>query len=514
MYFLAPPCLTNWVFSFLTQYLTPGDYQLFIVELTATRDRAVTNRLTCQPFSLSLSLTRTDRDETPLNCDVPHIPTDLNAPGYLNDMGQLLFSRDVLLNVSQSLTSIRVQVTRPSLLRIHAYNSRVDVDLALRRLGATTDLAIASKGRPVDALTYNLEPNVAYNVSVKLFGRYAALFCETFHLQIAIAPLPSFDFCAAASLPNTSTIELGRLLQPSIANRTTSQFVYRYEPNSYSLAVAATYQFAVTAPMRIRVDVGMNFLLGDFELVLLGEDRVVASHSYNSLMLAEELEEGNYTLTLTTGALQGTTMGQAWNFAANLPPCAVLSISAALEPADTPTPCWAERSLPASLNAPGLLYAPQQYLQLAEQYLIPALRFGAATQETLFRVTEPALLRAYIPSDSRLDLDLMLYEDQVRVKTSTFLRPKAEEVMHELQPGKQYSLRVRFGEALGQLEDCALWSLQLSITPAPPSLNCTVSLPPVDTLSKLDWTKDIVLQETYTIWQEEVSGPDACVVYL
>ena len=123
-------CITGIPFSMnsksIRELLGPGNYTLWIYDLLEFRDPSL---VPCSPFDLEIEILQVDEIEDFVNCVATRLPTNLNAPGLLED-GYLDFSESVFLDVGQTY-DVEFELKTESYFRAFVEEHKVDIDLQL-----------------------------------------------------------------------------------------------------------------------------------------------------------------------------------------------------------------------------------------------------------------------------------------------------------------------------------------------------------------------------------------------
>lgn len=220
----------------------------------------------------------------------------------------------------------------------------------------------------------HLAPNVNYLLTVIFYGSYQEDFCESYLLEVAVAPTSLYNSQSICSTPDNTPDLSGITAQLKNNNNFTYGFgqVFKYNYNGdYSQRQLLAQSFNVTTTSFLRAELGSNFLIGDLRIWLRDENtatKPVSSgfHRRNLHFMDTVLLPGQYTLLIYTGDSQSTN-------SQGFPACTIYSLVVEIAPM-TPSiheECLAYRHIPHSLNQPQFLgTSPKIHIQ--ESFLIPS----------------------------------------------------------------------------------------------------------------------------------------------
>jgi hypothetical protein len=113
----------------------------------------------------------------------------------------------------------------------------VDIDLKLTDENGNTVAYVYQWGSAEEAILASLEGNKDYNFTVIIWGTYGDKFCETFDIEVAVAPKSMYSGvdwatkCSQVKTPNLD--DMDEALQPGTPRNYTfkdnSVFVYKYQ---------------------------------------------------------------------------------------------------------------------------------------------------------------------------------------------------------------------------------------------------------------------------------------------
>eukprot|EP01133_Synstelium_polycarpum_P007915 gene7915-9294_t len=494
--------------SVIKTVLAPGEYKLWIYDQTF--EKTFTDSLPCTPFSLAIDIQSAHETETILNCDAYTLPPTFNAPGFIDDEGYLYFNDDVFLDLINKNDNVTFTITTTSYIRVYVPSHRVDVDLEI-----TNKTADGSIHTVVAAYTWGGEEEITamlspgdYVLNVNFFGNNLDIFCDTFTLEVGIAPqtdYTSVNYCkgvttssdapitsemiqSALTTDNTFSLNPSNPSAPASPTPLTSP-VYSFMFNGQSSqATIANATFTISVESYIMVELDSNFILGDMRAVLVmapsenNDDPIqyFGDHGRNTHHIYMTLEQGTYTLSILTGL---TSKSPTF-----LPPCILYSLTVLIKPTTKTDPCWGNTLFPTNLMTPGYL-GTSTSIHITGEYLVPPLSVYSGKLNSFFNVTKPSVFRAFTQQET-IDVDIALYENNNRVVwTSKF--DGEESIEYICQPGKSYKMSTSFYHwPTRPSQACYMYMFALSITPSEenPQDTCTPSLPPVNFIGNASLT--------------------------
>jgi len=405
---------------------------------------------TCIPFSFELRVIPLAAKEDLLNCPATRIPTTLNTPNLLGDRGFMYYVEEVFMDFGQAPHSIDFTLTKKSGFAVLVPGGEVDIDITVRE---GTAVVATSVGYKVDErIVLELDPG-DYVLEISYFGKYDAKFCQTFPLEIEIAPVSLFpDTCYdREEAPDLSILDTGVAV-----NVPFSVFTIRGEkilPN----AELIRQDFHLSSPTRIRVVVGIDLLLSDMLLSIADDagEAVYAEHRRGVLHLITVLSAGSYTLVLKNAKVQNT-LPELPSF----PDCFSYTFEATTWIDEDEVVCLQHPSLVFSLGSALVVGIGEVHIE--GSYYVP-LTDAFEYQRVGFTTTYDALLRVYTDGTSGVDVDFHLSEDDEDVAGSISMGDSEEEIVYLLKKDRQYELMVYF---YGDVTTCLSYEAELSIVRA------------------------------------------------
>ena len=209
-----------------------GDYTLWIYERLDERNFAA---VPCIPFSLNLAIANEMVKENFINCEALRMPAVLTPDIYEQPSGVVHFREAVLVELEKSQHLVNFTTDVDSFFRIALSPHRIDIDLKLFAANGT-QLEYSGQWGGEDAIARLLPPG-SYYAAIIYFGINDPQFCETFDVEIALAPrslYPSFDYCLTSGQAKNTKPDLSGL--PPV-NRT---FILE-DPRSYYFPYNGNY---------------------------------------------------------------------------------------------------------------------------------------------------------------------------------------------------------------------------------------------------------------------------------
>eukprot|EP01087_Luapelamoeba_hula_P002906 TRINITY_DN1271_c0_g1_i3.p1 TRINITY_DN1271_c0_g1~~TRINITY_DN1271_c0_g1_i3.p1 ORF type:complete len:3009 (-),score=261.11 TRINITY_DN1271_c0_g1_i3:1901-10927(-) len=451
-------------------------HTLWLYDVYGESDRTLAR---CMPFSFKLSLQPVTQSENPLTCDAPFLPTSLNVPGLLSQRGYLNYREHVFIDLKAMEHNIEFSLEKQSNMRVFVEEHRVDIDLRLKQ-GSHSIASSLTFGKQETIVTELPAGN--YTLNIKYFGVYDPEFCETFLLQVGIAPA---DY-APLTCNSTATIpqkpDLSKL--DTMSDRFTSPLTkYRYSVTTGTLATkfeVFSKQFTLLGASEVKAVVGLDFILGDMELLLAksegeGRTRVYAEHIRDGLELHENLPSGTYTLTLSTASTQTPPPSLP-----NFPKCVLYTffMDVMLETSVTTQNCWDYNNLTFAFTTADFVKSPEMHIQ--GSFLIPRADQALISEDVTFSVTRTSQFRIF-SEPHIIDIDFHLSENNQIVASSLAAAMRSEEIVYQLSVGKAYTLTVQYyAQSLGS-GHCSVFTAEASIAPIEASSRtCSSHLPPTD----------------------------------
>ncbi|EFA77852.1 hypothetical protein PPL_09350 [Heterostelium album PN500] len=484
--------------STLKTVVTPGDYILYLYDQTQEKDASIMPP--CTPFSLQIDIESAHETETILNCNAQTLPDSFNAPGYIDDLGYLYYDEDVFLDLVTGSDNVSFTIKQQSYARVYIPSHRVDIDVQISNstgkkchinlhFSFIKSIVVMSsfKWGGEEEITGLLEAGT-YNFKVLFFGKNIDVFCDTFSLEFAIAPVTDYtelNYCDGITTnisPDLSgiqdAIDANKVYNLNTASPVTYQFMFNGQS---SQATVTNQTFTVSKTSYLYVEMDSNFILGDMRIAIVSvpdpdDDNVeptliLGDHSRNSHHLFVQLENGTYTLAIMTGL---TSKNPTF-----LPPCILYSLKVSLTYKSDP--CFGNLPFPTNLNTPGYLLTSTS-IHLTDEFLVPPITLITASQNTAFTVTIPSIFRAFV-EDASIDIDITLYEGKTKVAWSNNFNGE-ESLEYVVQPDKQYRLQTSFYHwpFVTDNQACYTYQAALSITPTTenPKDKCTSILPPAN----------------------------------
>lgn len=492
----------------IRESLLAGQYTLWLFDRVGERNASL---VSCSPLSLEISVWPTDEKETLMNCDAARLPENLTDSDLLDDQGFLMYSQDVLLDIDAFQDQTAVRVTRPSVFRAYAGPHFVDIDLLLLD-DTSRAVAWSVKSHGAEGLVYLLEPNREYTLLVQFFGQHSLGFCETYLLQLAIAPLdrPAQEtFCASVSPSTPDLSDLDAALASGASfDRDYGAFVFSVpSPEDYPRTLVHRLLLNITRTTRLQVELLFDFLLGALRMQVNSrgdaeEDyHMVGTIRGNRNRLNVELPPGDYTLGIFVAPLQSNN----YDFSSLLPSCIEYALRVRAEPADRvqPSSCFGSLDLPASLNGPGFLSPLSPYVHFQDDFRLP---FGTTpvlrSIPLRFTPHRRSFMRAFTDRNSDVDVDFYLWANG-RILTRSRSWHQEDEVAWIVDPQVEYQLQLLFYPPRVRLDPCATWSFEFAIAPYEPPASpppCPEYLP-TDLLARVDWRQEVNLQRELRFYQ-------------
>lgn len=481
--------------------LEPGQYSLWIYDMTGEKDTSLSP---CIPFSLTMKLEAEAIDETFYNCDAPMLP-DVLLPGYDEPKGFVHYLDSPLLDLGEGTHTIRFKLDETSLFRVYTQPHRVDIDLKLLNAndGSVIEYVFRIGGEESIARSLNAGN---YSLQIIYYGIYEPVFCETFDLEIAIAPFQYYANTSYCLVPGTSTVKsvtpdfsamqdyLNAANHTFYLNTNGTAFYFDYQ-NSYSRRPIISQNFTLLTRSAIKSSLGDNFLTSDLQIQILddtGRPLVNGTHVRNFDRIEATLEPGQYIFVLSTSPVQRSQIQ-------GFPACAEYTLYFAIQP-DTSAPnCWQFWRMPTSLNTVPYL-GHNNFIHFVGDYLVPTFSTGSvsATTRTNFTVTQSAFLRVWI-EPHEVDIDINLYQDGSRV-ASTILINVEEEIVFQVQPNKLYQIQyVYYKPRSYDSNKCYIFNSEIALALLPASVpTCSNHLPPTNLIPSYNPTGDSVGQPFYS----------------
>ncbi|EGG18641.1 hypothetical protein DFA_04136 [Cavenderia fasciculata] len=453
--------------STLKSVLIPGDYTLWIYDQTQEKDFTLSGA--CTIFSLAIDIESAHETETFLNCDSYNLPTSFDDPGFIDDGGYLYFADNVFLDLLTGSDIVNFTIDTPSYIRVYIPEHRVDIDVEILDSSDGSIVTSSFKWGGEEDITAQLTPG-KYAIKVMFFGNNIDTFCDTFYIEIGIAPTTDYttlNYCngiTANVLPDVSGMSTLNAAGEYYFNGT--QFYQMFSGQSNPVTIVSQ-TFNLTQVSYFYAAAGFNFILGDIRLSVTldnqdddGDEQTVVydgDHSRNLNQLVLTLEPGNYTFLVTTAS---TSKNSTY-----FPPCVPFSLNVSIESAEDDDPCWGTANyFPTSLNVPAYL-GTSTSIQITDTFLVPPVKLIVAPAwTTTFTVSVDSYFRAYSQQDS-IDVDLTLNENGKRVVWSNQFNGD-ESIEYVLTKGKNYTLVTSFYKwPLYPSSDCYTYTAQLSIAP-------------------------------------------------
>jgi len=454
--------------------LPPGNYTVWLFEVTAERS----NHITCLPFSLSLEIAPTPADENLLNCPNLPPPLSLNSPGFIDHAGNLFFLQDVL--ISSNLDVLAFQVSVPSALRIFVSHAKFDVDLYLANASlAVIDSAIRYGD---DGLTARVEPGKEYNIAISMGGYHPDAFCETYRLEIALAPLTDASLysskCPAQDkLPDLSALTTGNNIPFELSSQGGYAFLNHGNPLPREGGIY-NITFSVNQTVIFYAELEFNFLWGDMSMTLqspsLNPDYFGSETHGNRVEMGALLSNGTYTFSINLAPVQpgATTFTSCDLFDLELivikdwemPEC---SYSLAHE-------------LPTSLDTVEY-FGTSNRVHFQDDFFLPDFSSRYAEQEMTFTPPVDSYLRIFLEVYS-FTIEVYLYNH-----TSLISQHSAQtfgKMFEKVKQGERYTLVFRYFQPDFDTT-CLSYNLELAIEPVSanqPECTQATDLPTVDQL--------------------------------
>ena len=489
--------------------LGPGSYTLWLFEMPDRRVTEVTNH----PFSFKLNIQQMHGAETFLSCPVLSLPPTLVAPGLIDSTGYLHFREDILIDLAQQEQRTSFSVNSEFLMRIWTEPHRVDIDIIFRKVNGTTIVRTFRTLGHSESIIVKGEANEEYEIVFKFYGRYDAVFCESFLLELLIqpvTPLYTFDYCSLAS--NTSKPVLSSL--DRVSEKVTlprTEYRYTWDPERRHDDVIISVPIITTKDMILKVNVESHFFAGLDLIVITNSNstrRATHASTYRGgLKLSHILSAGlNHTFVLRGGPHSG--VGPDVSF---FPSCAFFSFEFSLSPVEIFAPilrCPTNR-LPLQLDSPSYFGSSNRVHYQALLTVPPVLAPFETEDSMQFSVRTRSLFRAYTESrvlnGHDLDIDFMLIEDGVPVEHE--VKEEGEEkITYILNPGKHYVFKTVFFADFSKLPPCVDWNIEWEVAPVDglaPSGPCTTILPSSDTIFIRNLRSEWTLSETYAFSQSD-----------
>lgn len=477
--------------------LEPGDYLLWLFEFVGEKDASLSS---CTPFTLKLSVKLESSPENFVNCEAPALPDNLIPGLYPNPEGYLYYREHPLLQLSEGEHDMPFSLRQNSFFRCYVSPHRVDIDLKITNLETLqiVDYAFSWGG---DELLVSYLPPGDYNFTVIYFGRYEPRFCETFEIEIAIAPVnnftSNFSYCYDSNnnvlntFPDLSNLQ--RSLDDPGHNFTFPLSTYYYSFNSsYRERTIQLTNFSLSVPSVIHLQLGDNFLMSDMEIYLytyVGNETGTfhGYHLRNFEVLNTQLESGSYGLGIATGPSHK-------NLLPNYPPCGVYTLEFYIVPLVNADPCWEHFRAPRTLNSPPYL-GNSGVMHINQHWLVPFRRGQWTTSETIsINVPVTSIFRVWTEPHV-VDIDFYLYiSGNPTPIDSTILFNQEEELIDILYANQTYNLQIvyyHWASHNGHSNDpnCFTYNIELAISPLPAVVitdPCDPYLPNVTTIPNYD----------------------------
>jgi len=472
--------------------LSAGNYSIWLYELPDRRVGSITNI----PFSLKLFIRQLHGEESFISCPQLLPPPSLNVPGLIDATGYLHYREETLLDLTRPVQTISFTVPSDFAFRVWIESHRVDIDLILAVRDGKQISRTFKTSEQEESILATGQANVEYVLTLKFYGRYDALFCETFLLEILIlphTPYYAFDYC------QTMSSESKPVISKSLVNLAETFLLphqeYHYKWNDTvqrhtDVILSVPISVAASHPgMILRAELESHFLSG-LTLFIRSTDhnKNSTSRAFNYMdggSLYHLLESGrNYTLVLS-GAVA------AKGDVSLLAPCAYFSFEMSITAltAELTSGCAGGKTLPRATTMSGPRYfGSSNRIHFQDIFIVPAPQSPFDSKDSFsFTVRQKSLLRAYTESrvmnGHDIDIDFSLLENGLAVEHE--VKEEGEEkISYVLQAGKNYEFRANFVADFSLLPECVEWNLEFEVAPifddggSTPS--CTVHLPSPD----------------------------------
>lgn len=449
-------------------------HTLWLYDIYGESDRTLSS---CVPFTFSLNIEPIKPPENILSCDAPFIPTTLNTPDLLGDRGYLHFKEDVFVDLANVNHDIAFTLKEKSVFRVFTEEHRVDIDLRLKN-SSNTVLASSLQFNRRETIFTELDAG-NYTLNLRYFGSYSVIFCETFTLDIAIAPIryvPSSlcsgdanvkekpDLSGWNSGANSFTVPLTRY-RKTVDLHLPRQTIF-------------TQEFSTTQYSQLRLVVGRDFLLGDLEVSIKKLNQsgqtILGEHRRNVIMLNTELLAGSYVLTLTTSGLQGNAQPLP-----NIPTCVAYTVQLNWKIVDvSDSNCWDDLSIVEALTT--AFYIRPTEFHLTGQYLIPPRGSGVLVSQSIpITVDSRSQMRLY-SEPHEIDIDFHILQGVHTLASATSGANEEEEFVIILDPGVTYTLLIQYFNMDMDPYRCSLYDVEVALSPVPVPPRCTTANLPAD----------------------------------
>jgi len=379
----------------LKTILTPGTFTLYIYEKTGEKDSVLPN---CAPFSFDFKLSLERSRENPVTCEALPLPTSLIPGLYDNPPGYLYYRDEPLMELEKGNRVITFTVAQNSLFRAYTAPHRVDIDMKLTNLITGVDIEYAYSWGGEEAIASYLTP-ANYSLTIIYFGTYETQFCETFDVEIAVAPLNllNFTYCyngdgtpKQSTFPDLSGMP-DALLDPAHNYSFPLQaFFFNYGAN-YNDRKIYTQNFTLSQASYVKIGLGDNFLTSDMTIYLytVSEDSEFyyqPFHHRNLDHIMTTLQPGSYSLVIQTGPVQKMTLS-------HFPICSQYTLQLDIKPTNVDWHCWDNARLPGDLNAISYL-GNGNVVHFADEFIVPLSGSQWTTSEAVkFTVTTDSFFR-------------------------------------------------------------------------------------------------------------------------
>jgi hypothetical protein len=424
----------------LSEFLEPGFYSLSIKPGRAPRSNTSLFP-SCVYFAFEMRMVlENDESSDPVSdqeCwEWPQLPTTLDQPHFLDNPSHQAYDCffcffqkkkcETQLFVNRYLSGIfgidggvyRHTITFSTgtgdyMLRAYVdpnEDTSTDFDLGLMDDQNTIVATSLNGGALADQIVFRLKEKSSYTLSVVVSRSGGTTRCTSFGFEMAVEPVPQnlwSGACAVNDLPPANFFPEATRPFDFIKTYFFTQRIGRQEK--------FTLDLVVTAPSFVRAQISYEFIWGALSLTLMDKNQNVpvtmgtgGSNSNNLGSL--RLEPGSYSLVIEHSSIPFViTQGDALDTSAR---CASFTLHGAIDDAEDEVttvgdenPCRLH-SFPASLSSPASVHPLGGNMFRFTRHVL--VNVDSRRDSTVFTLTEPTLLRVFIPDLDVIDVDMSL----------------------------------------------------------------------------------------------------------
>jgi len=281
-----------------------GSYNLTIAETIRTPEEIQG----CISFLFTIEIqdhkTNYTEEELALECKTSPIPDQLNIPGYLSNIsGQILHFAQPILITPGAIDYSRFQVFEDALFRLHVPAiPDIDVDIALWDSNNSQVDYRVSTGE--ETMWLQLSKGEYYLEFHYYTGKLSSDDCVSFPLQLAIEPLSYVQ-----TLDQATTSCVSSTVPSQLQGNVSFHGEYKFSFVGTQAGFSRSLSFAIQKAGHLDIDVGFDFATAGLSARLVGVSTSNVSSQWtgvvgvNHIFIGEDLQAGNYTLTVYTPAI-------------------------------------------------------------------------------------------------------------------------------------------------------------------------------------------------------------------